>query len=417
MLARLLCAALVLPLAAHAADYGVSNNPYATVNWATTIHCQAQHHDHAYNSSRITDLSNAGYCAATAMHYQGGFTPTAYATWVSQGSPNPEMGVAIGWAEPKRWPPTDHGFPALPLNSLRLYLPGAEERGAFASGTNSEHFFSLGLTTYMETVGCDACGNSGGAVRNHNPLGLAAGERWATNQEFIDKATTLGSMVTLNHPAGSPSSKDSLDPFPRAVEIYNNYHAMNDEGVGGTCGTSYIAGFQALWDHVLEAKSARIWGVAVNDWVSAWTALGTPSVACWPTVTTQNRDRGKLDVLVSTYDLSSYLDAFDRGAFFAVVEDNAVKSAYPEVTEIRVYTSQILIATSAGTETITWIGNGSVQGTGATISLRGLPAGLKYLRAEIDDGAGRVVYTQPFELTPTPRNLKSGAARIGGGRL
>ena len=27
------------------------------------------------------------------------------------------------------------------------------------------------------------------------------------------------------------------------------------------------------------------------------------------------------------------------------------------------------------------------------------------------------VYTQPFELTPTPRNLKSGAARIGGGRL
>jgi hypothetical protein len=87
---------------------------------------------------------------------------------------------------------------------------------------------------------------------------------------------------------------------------------------------------------VLVAKSARIWGVAVNDWNSAVQPLGTSATPCWPQVTLQNRDRGKLQVLLTSYDFAAYREAFEAGAFFAVVEDNASKAAYPTVSNIAV---------------------------------------------------------------------------------
>lgn len=396
--------------AASAASYSISYNPYANVDWGTTLRCQSEHHDHAFDAPKVAALGNAGYCAITFMTYSGDFRPTPYAAWLEAGSPNPDPGVPTGWANFRRWPPEQRGAPGLPLSSLRFYLPGAEEVGLVggtqATQYHTAHMLALGLTDYIEGVGCDSCGNEGSAVRNHNPLGLPESHRYSSSADFVAKAYALGTIPVLTHPNGRPDQFDALDPFPQAVEMYNNYHALKDDGwVSGGPGcpverSHYIDEMRAVWDHVLETKSPRIWGIAVNDWGSAWTPLGTSSTPCWPEITGANRDRGKTQVLVASYDLETYMAAFARGAFFAVIEDNANKAAYPTVTNIAVGFDRIAITAATQSETVTWIGDGEVVGEGIALDLTGLPDDLVYVRAEIDDGNGRRVFTQPFSLGP-----------------
>lgn len=396
--------------AASAGSYSVSYNPYASVDWGSTLRCQSEHHDHAYDVGKVTALSNSGYCAIAFMTYSGDYRPTPYAAWLAAGSPNPDPGVPTGWVGYRRWPPEEHGAPALPLNSLRFYLPGAEEVGLIGgtpqSPRHSAHMISIGLSEYMEGAGCESCGNEGSAVRTDNPLGLPASHLYSSNSDFIAKSIALGAIPVAAHPNGPPNQLDSLDPLPLAVEMYNNYHALKDDGsaagVAGCPGapSHFIDEMRAVWDHVLEEKSPRIWGIAVNDWASAWTPLGSSATACWPEITEANRDRGKTQALVTSYDLESYMAAFAAGAFFAVVEDNAVKSAYPTVSEIEVTFDRITISTAAGIETVRWIGDGQLIGEGNTLDLTNLPNELVYARAEIDDGDGRTVFTQPFSLGP-----------------
>ncbi len=395
----LAAAMLGTSLPAAAASYSVTYNPYESVDWDTTLRCQSQHHDHAYDATRISALSNTGYCAVSFMTYSGDYRPQSVAAWIAAGSPNPDPGVPTGWGGYRRWPPQFYGAPVLPLNSLRFYLPGAEEVGLVGGTPSAQahttHMFSLGLMEYMEGVGCAGCGNAGVAVHTDNPFGLPPAQRYFSSSDFVAKATDLGAIVTLNHPTGPPATWDYISPYPKAIEIFNNHVKTNDEG---TCGANASHQLIEAWDHVLQVKSARIWGVAANDWNSAWTPLGDPPVACWPQITLRNRDRGKLQVLLPSYDLGAYMAAFEAGAFFAVVEDNEIKAAYPTVTNVALTPSSISIITAAGNETITWIANGEVVGYGATLGLNSLPDDLLYARAEIDDGQGRTVYSQPFSL-------------------
>jgi hypothetical protein len=376
------------------------------VDWDTTLRCQSEHHDHAYDTTKITALANAGYCAITYMTYSGDYRPTPYPLWVANGSPNPDPGVPTGWGAFRRWPPEEFGAPALPLASLRFYLPGAEEVGLVGEGYHTAHMLALGLTEYIEGEGCDSCGNEGSAVHNDNPFNLPETHRYSSNSDFVAKVIALGAIPVLTHPNGPVTQFDALDPYPQAVEMYNNYHALKDEGsaagVEGCTGppSHYIDEMRAVWDHVLETKSPRIWGIAVNDWASAWTPLGTSATACWPEITIANRDRGKTQVMVASYDLETYMAAFRAGAFFAVVDDNELKAAYPQVTDIAVRFDRISIATAENDETVTWIGDGELVGSGRTLVLTDLPPDLVYVRAEIDDGQGRIVYSQPFSLGP-----------------
>ena len=176
----LLASAMLLLLSrpASAADYSVSYNPYATVNWGTILHCQAEGHAHGYFASHVMAASYAGYCAVTFMTYSGiqGKTLPNQAAWVALGSPNPDPGSPSGWGDFRRWPPELYGAPALPLNSLKFYLPGAEDVGLYANGIGSQHFYGLNQTTYMEGTGCTSCGYTGVPVRTHNPLGLPAAQ-------------------------------------------------------------------------------------------------------------------------------------------------------------------------------------------------------------------------------------------------
>ncbi len=396
---------------ATAAAYSVTNDPYGTVDWDTTLRCQSEHHDHASNATKVVALSNAGYCAITFMTYSGDYRPTSYLLWNAAGKPNPEPGVPTGWGGYRRWPPEQYGAPALPLNSLRFYLPGAEEVGLMGGTEGAQwhslHMFSLGLTEYIEGVGCSSCGNEGSAVHNNNPFNLPPTHRYASNSDLVAKTIALGAIPVLAHPTGPPDQYDALDPYPKAVEMYNNYHALADEGsaagvasCAGAPPSHYIDEMRAVWDHVLETKSPRIWGMAVNDHASAWTPLGGSPTPCWPQITEANRDRGKTEVLVTRYDVPSYMDAVEAGAFFAVVEDNAVKAAFPTVTGIEVEFDRITIETAAPIESVTWVGDGQFVAQGATLDLENLPEDLVYVRAEIDDGDGRTVFTQPFSLGP-----------------
>jgi hypothetical protein len=300
--------------------------------------------------------------------------------------------------------------------------------GSFGNTVETIHMTAVGLTNYFEGEGCDACSAFGPntyAVRNNNPFSLAENRivrgttSYTGTDDFITKVHDIGLNIVLNHPAHSvPSTYDARD-FD-AMEMYNGFFSMEDEGdVPGTpCAQNdNIAEMRAVWDHQLQNKSARIWGTSVSDWAGTWQTRGIRINPCWPLSTDQNMDRGKLEMFLTAYNLTSWLEAFDKGAFVAIVENNATKSTYPKLDNVVVTSVSISLSTIDDDETVNWIGNGASVGTGWIIDLTDLGVGLKYLRAEISDGAGRVVYTQPFEINPPPPpGMVGGGGGIGGGR-
>ncbi|MFV2045629.1 MAG: hypothetical protein ACC700_20650, partial [Anaerolineales bacterium] len=376
----------------------VTYNPYAGVNWSTVLRCQSQHHDHIKLASWVLDYDAAGYDAVTFMTYSGYNKPSTLLEWQALGSPNMDPGQPKGWVEYRRWPPTDHGAPSpATLTNIKFYIPGAEEIGLLPDGGRSLHIHSAFLETYIEGAGCNSCGVGGIPVaRNNftptNPAGLPDYQRYTNTQELIDRINFYGGHATLNHPTDAIGNYAPLENFG-SFEIFNNFMALRDEGDGG----SRVAQMLGNWDYLLETKSSKIWGVATNDWFGAFTNP-RPAVNGLPPLTEQNLDRGKLQVMVTSYDLPSYRTAFEAGAFFAVREDNAIKGAYPQVTGVSVSPTSIELTTTNGNEVVIWIGNGEIVGSGMSLWLNDLPPGLKYVRAEIDDLQGRQVFTQPFSL-------------------
>ena len=390
--------ALLFPLNAFADAFVVSNNPYRNVAWGSTLRCMAQLHDHIKSVDRIAPYDDAGYCAITWMDYSGYYLATD--------------GTRNGWGDGdegiKPWPATDYGAtdPSL-LTSVEFYIPGSEELGTTSTQFQSDHIHSTFLTEYIEGAGCDSCG-SGGTPLPPLPIGIASSQLYDSTEEMIDLINSKGGFAIVNHPSiGNANAETNW----MGIEIVNTFMALRDEvALSGV--TDRLDQALGDWDAALENRSARIWGVATNDNYGPYRDVcgGGGEPACTSSqvpdpLTADHLDQGKIEVLLTSKDLDTFETAFRQGAFFAVREDEtaSTKGAYPEVTGVTVTTSLISITTTAGDETITWIGNGSSVGTGATLSLRGLPTGTKYVRAEIDDGSGRTLYTQPFELSaPSP---------------
>lgn len=400
LIAATVACALARVTIVSAENYEVSYNPYANVNWGPVLRCQSQHHDHVYSTSSVHRYDAAGYDAVTFMTYSGNHVPSTQAQWDAMGNPVPDPGQPSGWVGFRRWPPVSNGAPdPATLANISFYIPGAEEPGLLPDGSHTLHVHSAFLTTYIEGFGCSSCGIGGIGVALNNSS-LPASQRYSSSQELIDLINLHGGHATLNHPIGSQSNYAALTGVG-SIEIFNNFMALSDEtSTGGV--TNRIAQMLALWDVLLEANP-QTWGVSVNDWFGAFTdpwevTNPTENSTFGQFLTFKNLDRGKLQVLVTAYDLASYRLAFEAGAFFSIVEDNAIKNAYPTVSNISVTGSLITISTSAGTESITWIGNGATICSGPVLYLRGLPPNLNYARAEIDDGNGRVLYVQPFSL-------------------
>jgi hypothetical protein len=379
----------------------ITYNPYGGVDWSTTLRCMAQTHEHINRNSVVNTNDLAGYCAVSWLDYGGDCDISTGAQWIADGSLDPDMGRTSGFYGYRRWPPEDYGANAVPgaYANLKFWIPAAEEVG-FVLNQRSIHVYSLGLTEYIDASGCQNCGPSDGPKQDTVDSCLSVTDpshTYYTRQGLFDLINMLGGTPVLAH---SPSQWDNLP----AREMFNNLFALRDDRTGVTTRTD---AYKAGWDTANDTHGGGIWGTAVNDRYGANPPLiglngpCSPNCSSGATIDAQDIDRGKIEVLLPAQDFASFKPAFDAGAFFAIVEDNATKAAYPEVTNIETTPSSIRITTTAGTETVTWIATGGVTvGTGMTLDFTTLVPGTTWVRAEVADGAGRTLYTQPFSLGP-----------------
>ncbi len=361
----------------------VTRNPYRAVHWETTERITWQTHDHEDGQSP-TDFvgpnDTAGYEAFTWAHYSGGYAAAG--------------GACVGWCSSRRWPAESNGVDDAPLISsltnIDYYVPGAEEIGLLESGSVITHLFSPFLTTYIEGEGCSTCDE--GEPVGQNPDGIPANQIYDSTQAAVDMIATFGGIPVLNHPTGSFGTYSSLTGMG-GIEIYNNLFSLNDD-----CSGTAIATMQANWDEFLENVSPSIWGYSANDHFGPSTDPFVQSCGTRPELTAANLDRGKMEVLTTARTLAAHRIAIDRGAFFPIVDGQTSKGGGPSITNIAVSPSSIIITTSADDETVTWIGNGATIGTGMTLTLGVATDAVGYVRANVVDAEGRIVYVQPFTL-------------------
>ena len=415
----LLLALLLLAAPAHAGPWQVIYNPYGEVDWSSTLRCQSQHHDHIDVGSAASKNDTAGYCAITfigLVGYQSRCRASTGLEWEALGKPDPDPGFADAWTGYRRWPPEDHGGTPIPgsFSNLKFWLPGDE-----TVGLGGGHNYTFGLPwrdgIYMESTGCTNCapttcaGVTGACTVNSldscapTAIGTVPAWQYTGTQELIDKAAALGGHVALAH-----SSATDLVGL-EALEMFNNLNALRDQGNGNPASTpmagTEIASFVSAWDTHNDKNGGHTWGTACNDRYGASLTPGGGGFLCSPNCNggtnyaAADFDRGKLQVLLTSYDLEAYEDAYTRGAFFAVVENATTKQIFPSVDGLLIASAGVTISTVAGTESVSWKANGGVEvGTGWTLAFADLPARSTWLRAEIDDGAGRVTFTQPLSL-------------------
>jgi len=373
----------------------VTYDPYGLVNWATTERILWQTHDHEdgqTGSDFVTPNDTAGYEAFTFSHYSGGYVAAT--------------GSCLGWCSTRRWPADSNGVDDAPLIStltnIEYYVPGAEEVGLLESGSVIQHLFSPFLTTYIEGEGCSTCGGGGSPV-GQNPDGIPANQIYDSTQAAIDMIAAFGGIPVLNHPTSSFATYSSLTGLG-GIEMYNNLFDLRD-----ACTATNIATMQANWDEFLENVSPVLWGYSVNDHFGPSTdtlvqtcGVGDPP-ATEPTLTAANLDRGRMEVLTTARTLAAHRTAVERGAFFPIKDGEATKGAGPSIIDIEVRPDSIIITTAAADETVTWIGNGSTITDGVSVDTFTLTLGpatnsIAYVRANVVDAEGRIVYVQPFTL-------------------
>lgn len=347
---------VLVALALAACDSGVPlrvyNNPYSEVDWNQDFRLKAQHHDHVgTRAEALLAYDRAGYDVVSLLDYSG----------------NPRLSYA--WRE-RIWPP-ERFFAQSTLDGLRnikLLLPNAEEVGGRA------HLTSPFLTTYIE--GVDPQQND---PLPHSPM------QYASTEEALALIRSAGGFPCIAHPwtVWYASFEGSF-----CVEIYTAFaSASRYRGVPW---------FQdrepdellTNWDFALQ-QNQYIWGIAVNDHFGPQRAGGD--------VPADILDSGKIVVHAKALTLSSYREAFERGAFFAVQDRGAVKDRTPRIYSITVTEELIFIETGGA---VVWKANGGIVGHGATLFLSDLSTDLRYVRAEIEGDEGSVVYTQPFALRP-----------------
>src|SRR6266516_570503 len=324
----------------------VVHNPYAEVDWAGDRRLKVQLHDHAgIDLRQLASYDAAGYDAVSLMTYSG------------------VASLGKSWKE-RHWPPEDW-LPRAFLDSLRsikLFIPSGEEVGR-------GHITSSFMTTYIALW---------------QPAYYPQREPWhyGSTQECIDLIRTYGGIPILAHPWLYYDHPGGVSRFA-GIEVYSAYvpgavyQGILQEGA---------ANFVGVWDSVLSSDASVI-GIAVNDHYGPyWTGRGSDS---------KIRDSGKTIVLAPELTLAALQERLAAGAAFSVKDFGVQKDRYPVVRSIVVGDSTIDIEADGD---IRWIGNGSLVGEGHLLDIRSLPAGTRYVRAEISNTEGSVVFTQAFGL-------------------
>ena len=104
-------------------------------------------------------------------------------------------------------------------------------------------------------------------------------------------------------------------------------------------------------------------------------------------------DSGKTIVLSHGTNPVDFRNAVERGAMFAVKDLGTTKDQYPIVDAIVADASSISIFTA---DSVTWIADGAIVASGSVLALAVVPESAHYVRAEVSNADGSVVFTQPF---------------------
>jgi hypothetical protein len=325
------------------------------VDWNNDLRLLTQLHDHVEgDSAKIKAYDDAGYNVVGLLDYSGA--------------------SSLAYAKRERlWPPDrllSEGFRS-GLQNIRLFIPDAEEVGYL-------HLISPFLTEYIE--------------RWERVPGAPQGPRqYSSTQEGIELIQSLGGLAFIAHPWGMRRAYGRLEDYD-GVEIYNAIIPVQQRNGVLVQEVVYADVNDAMiqvWDDLLQ-RNPSLLGIAVNDHFGPGTTLLNQGDVL--------RDSGKIEVYSATADLATFRRAFERGAFVAVRDLGVTKNHYPTVRAISVSDQSIEIDADGD---IVWVSGGSRVGRGGRLSLDALQdPSSSYVRAEVHNDDGSVVYTQSFTLRP-----------------
>jgi hypothetical protein len=331
----------------------IFHNPYRDTDWAGDQRLLAQHHDHTgLDLDKLRAYDQAGYAVVPLMDYSGA----------------PSLSYAL---KTRLWPP-ESALPAdflASLQHIRVFLPDAEEVGDL-----SNHMTSPFLTTYIELW-----------EPARNPVKQSW--QYQTVTEMIGVVGRLGGLPIVAHPWNEGQSVQ-LGVSSFGVEIYSAFaEDRRRQGIGDFARRDHNQALLQYWDRVLQLNPAVV-GLAVNDHFGP-----LPDQPTDPQV----QDSGKIVVLVKDVSLDGYRAAFARGAILAVKDLGAIKGRYPAIETISLERTSILIDTP---DSVRWIANGATVGSAGLLEFASIPSGSRYVRAEVSNADGSVVFTQAFALRP-----------------
>jgi len=329
------------------AQLEVVADPYADVAWATIQWLKVQLHDHAgTDTTKIRAYDRAGYGGFSLMTYSG------------------VDSLSYSWRE-RHWPP-DRWLPATfrtTLENIKVWYPNAEEVGY-------DHMTSPFMEGYVRRS--TAAGDSG----------------YGSTQECLDQVVARGGLPILAHPWTGVARFGRLANL-FGVEIYSAFAEYRRRVARDSSFVTVDRNAQLLanWDSLLMLNPS-IRGIAVND------HFGPDNQN--PLLPAGIRDSGKITALVASVSLVSLRRALTTGSFFAVRDFSPTKDGYPRLDSLRADRHAIEVFGATGN--VRWVGNGRLVREGRRLPLDRLPRNLQYVRGEIVDPAGSVLYTQAFGL-------------------
>lgn len=349
----------------------VYHDPYRDVDWDNDYRLKAQHHDHPTDPPETTDLAvqevilaydAAGYDVISIMHYSG------------------VASLDYAWKE-KRWPSEDWlSQPFLNnLQNVKFFIPNAEE-----SGFGNLHVTSPFLSTY---------------IAKWQPNYYIERQPWhySTKQELIDLINSYGGMVFIAHPTEPYETYAALKNYA-GIEIYSAYIRHRDRRAGSEFDANAI--LLSNWDSMLLANQSVL-GIAVNDHFGPNDPRSDADV----------KDSGKIVVLSQASTPAGYRDALETGSFLAVMDIGLIKDRYPVVHSITLEEAKIsidpqvlltidsqVLLTIDTAEEVTWVANGNQVASGNSLRREQLPLDAVYVRAEVTNAEGSIVFTQAFTI-------------------
>jgi hypothetical protein len=340
----------------------IYRNPYSTVDWASYVPAKAQHHDHiGTNTGQIKAYDNAGYRVVSLMNYSGV--------------------ASLSYSLKERpWPPsaaltTDF---ISSLKNISLFVSNAEEIGV-------EHITSSFMTSYIALW-----------EPSYYPTRLAW--HYSSIQEAIDLVRNNGGVPIIAHPWEWNRYSD-LQRYA-GIEIYTAYAMWKYRT--GEFKTDLNQDLVKNWDIALRSNP-RLLGIAVNDHFGP----GQPDID------TDVRDSGKILVwLKPGFSPSEYEAAFRAGQFVAVKDLGRTKDLHPSIASITVTDSLLEVRTTGAVSSIRWIANGIEIGHDPALIMTTVPASAAYVRAEIANAEGSVIYTQAFTVSRMGDTNNDGAVNL-----